>query len=151
LDFVVARETLDDPDRCFVDRRQVRAELDQCLGLDALDQMNQHLIENTDLLLIEAIRFLDKQSGDTPESFKPSFGLATLDGGFQFRNQGKRGSHVADFVVVDTRSGRGSMDSRWLSLPCEGAKSCNGNGRTEDTNNGCAPAPPTSTIFRYIP
>jgi hypothetical protein len=92
------------------------------------------------LLLIETIRFFDKQPGDTPERFKPSFWLATLDGRFQFRNQRKRGSHVADFVVVDTRSGRGgSMNSRWLRLPCEGAKSCNGNGRTEDTNNGCAP------------
>jgi hypothetical protein len=56
----MARETADYVNRRVVDGGEAFAQLDECLGFNPLDQVNQDVVENSDLLFIESVSLIKK-------------------------------------------------------------------------------------------
>ena len=71
--FLVPCELANELARRLSDRRQACAQLHQSPALDALYQMDQHIVENADLLLIETIRVVEKQVGYPAQSLNALF------------------------------------------------------------------------------
>ena len=63
-----------------VDRSQRRAQLDERLGFDPLDQMDQNVIEDADLLLVELVGLAEKKVGNASQRFHSFFSSADLNG-----------------------------------------------------------------------
>src|ERR1700722_14094533 len=86
-DLVVAGALPNHLARRIIDRRQMPPQLDQRLGLDALDQVAKDVVEQADLRLIEAVGIVEKQVGDTPKRFDAFLGRAAFDRVLELDNQ----------------------------------------------------------------
>src|SRR5262249_55790887 len=86
-DVVILGELAHDPERSIPARCQKVGEFGTCLALNFLDQGPEHVIENADMLLVEAARAFEEQVGDAPQGTGPPFGCSVLDDLLEFGNQ----------------------------------------------------------------
>jgi hypothetical protein len=54
-------------DQRLCNRRETSADFHQRPGFYSLDQLNKNVIENADLLFVQAIRFAQEEIGDLPQ------------------------------------------------------------------------------------
>jgi hypothetical protein len=65
------------------------ADLRKGSGFDSLDQLRHDIVENADLTIVQAIRFVREQAGDFPEHDDAVFRRAALQCGVNIVEQGR--------------------------------------------------------------
>ncbi|HEY5127667.1 MAG TPA: hypothetical protein VIJ35_10305 [Bradyrhizobium sp.] len=79
---------LNDFEGRVVDRRQPRAKFGPGPAFDAGDQNTQHVVENLDLILVEALPAMQEEICHPAKRRNPSFRRAAPDGVFEFGDDG---------------------------------------------------------------
>src|SRR5262249_42532047 len=101
-DFLAVCEMPDHVGRSVRCRSETCAELDQRLGFDPLDEMEQNVVEDLDLLFAEAVGIAQKQVGDPPQRLGPPFRRAVFERVLELVDD--RNGRVRHFVcVMETR------------------------------------------------
>jgi hypothetical protein len=114
-DFLVPRKVLDDFERRVVDRRQATAELGSGLAFDPGDQKTQHVVEDLDLIVVEASTIVQEQVSHLAKRRNPLLRRAAPDGVFEFGDDGMvQLLQHAPMPVFDTRPARGA---RFAEIP----------------------------------
>jgi hypothetical protein len=65
------------------------ADLRKCSGFDSVDQLHHDIVENADLLIVQAIGFVREQVGDLPEHDSALFRRAALQRGVKIVEHGR--------------------------------------------------------------
>ena len=86
-DVVVISQTAHNSGRRAIDGRQRDAELGERPDLDALDQVQEHVIEQADLLFVEPVCSIEEQVRDTTQGAHPLLGRAFRNRRLQFCDQ----------------------------------------------------------------
>jgi hypothetical protein len=92
-DIVIMGEPAQDLDRRISDRRQPPRKLGAGPGLDFGDQVPEHVVEQTHVIFVEALRLRQEQIGNAGQRLGPLLYGAALDDLFEFRDEGGDGSH----------------------------------------------------------
>ena len=87
-DFIIPCQMLHDFRRREGDQRQALAEFGPGAAFDPGDQQAHHVVENLDLLLVEARAVMQEQVGDLPKRFDPLLGRAGSHGVLEFGDDG---------------------------------------------------------------
>jgi len=87
LDVLVPRQAADGLDRRIVDRGEPPAELDQGLALDLADQEAQDVVENLDLLVVQALGVVEEEVGHPSQRLDAVFQEVVLDRPFELGDE----------------------------------------------------------------
>src|SRR4029079_12357696 len=87
------RQLADHCRRSIVTGREARRELGAGVGLDLGDQMTEHVVEELDVVLVEARGAVDEKAGDALERVGALFARAVLQDVFQLGDEGSSREH----------------------------------------------------------
>ena len=92
-DVVILRQRAHHGDRRIVHRRELLGKLGARLGLDLGDQLAEDVVEELDVVLVEARRTVDNRLVMRLQRIRPLLVRAVLQDLFQLRNEGGGGKH----------------------------------------------------------
>src|SRR5215475_11332740 len=116
----MARQRANDAVRCIADRCEPAAEFRERVGLNLMDEMSEHVVKYTDLLVIEVFRIAEKKVGHAPKNFGAAIARARGEDILELFNDGGSLGHSClgqDFLPPPSneRLGRPQTDAGNLS------------------------------------
>ena len=106
FDVVILGERAHNAGRRIRNGRNAAGEFSECLCFDFFDQATDDIVEQRDVLGVEARHAVEEQSGDAAEGFRTLFRRTMLDDVFQFRKQRRGNTHTKTCKTLKNRSCR---------------------------------------------
>jgi hypothetical protein len=104
-DVIVLGQPPHELDRRIRDWSEPVGELRLGAAFDFLDQAAEDIVEQADMVFVEAVRTGEKQRGNLPQHFAMLFGAAMEQRRFQFRNERGKGRHHAGNTQTRVNTG----------------------------------------------
>jgi hypothetical protein len=98
LDLIMTRKTADNAVRRVVDGRELCTELCERRDFDLFDQVGEHVVKETDLLVIEASCIAEIEIGHAPENLGAPIARACGENMFEFVDNGRGLRHFSSWA-----------------------------------------------------